>query len=129
MKVESPTLKASAAGYVAASTRFTITAGTMAKLFFIKGANQTIKVGENSANIKVRILNEYGAPFKTTTPLIVSLSTTSTGGTFQHGFSITINSGQSDSPDFWYKDTIRGTPTLTASSGTLTPATTVFTIR
>jgi len=129
LKVEKPILKASAGGYVAASTKFTITAGTMSRLVFIKGASQTLNVNQTSANIKVRIQNEYGVPFKTTTSRIVSLSTTSAGGTFQHGFSITISSGQSDSPDFWYKDSVHGTPTLTASYGSLTPATTTFTIR
>lgn len=128
-KVEKPTLKASAGGYTPASTKFNIIAGTMTKLFFSKGASQTVDVNHESTNIKVQIRNQYDAPIKTSTPLTVTLSTTSSGGTFQHGTLITINSGQSESGDFWYKDTVRGTPTLTASSGSLTPATTVFTIR
>ena len=82
--------------------------------------------------ITVQVQDSNGNPV--TTGVNVGLATTSTTGTFWSNSggttkitSITIPSGSS-SASFYYSDTASGAPTLTASSGSLTPATAIITI-
>ena len=104
------------------------------KLVYTAGTSQSLTKNQVSSVITVQRQDAYGNPV-TSGSITVSLSTTETssgkfysdsGGTTQIT-SVPINSGSS-SASFYYKDTAAGTPTLTASSGSLTPATTQFTI-
>ena len=101
-------------------------------LVYIAGESQTVTAGSVSSVITVQVQDANGNPV--TTGATVSLSTTSSGGSFYSDSggntqitSIVISSGQS-SGNLYYKDTTTGTPTLTASSTGLTSATTQFTI-
>jgi hypothetical protein len=91
-------------------------------------ASQSIPVNQNSALITVTLL-QTNTPFNATTDTAVALGTTSGGGTFLSGAdgttvisNVTISNGTS-AATFYYKDSIAGNPTITGSSGLLTPAT------
>ncbi|MGD6808111.1 MAG: hypothetical protein ACQCN3_00270 [Candidatus Bathyarchaeia archaeon] len=115
---------------IAADTYIDMETGN--RLVFTAGASQSVTVGTVSNIITVQVQDTNGNPI--TTGATVNLSSSSGGGGFysdsggtQPITSRTIPSGQS-STSFYYKDTTTGTPTLTASSTGLTPATTQFTI-
>ena len=106
--------------------------GTASKLAYTAGTSQSVTAGSVSSVITVQVQDSNGNPV--TTGATISLSTSSTGGSFYSDSggntqvtSIVISSGQS-SGNCYYKDTTAGTPTLTASSTGLTSATTQFTI-
>jgi hypothetical protein len=131
--VGSPTLTVSSTGYTSATTTFTVyAAGT--KLVFTAGAGQTLTRYDVSSVITVQLQDASGTPILATDAVTVSLSSSSSGGRFYSDAggnnqitSVTIASGAS-SGNFYYYDSSAGTPTLTASSGSLTPATTTFII-
>ncbi len=107
-------------------------AGTASKLAYTAGASQSVNAGSVSSVVTVQVQDVNSNPV--TTGATVSLSTSSSGGSFYSDSggntqitSIVISSGQS-SGNFYYKDTTAGTPTLTVSSTGLTSATTQFTI-
>ena len=131
--VGSPTLTASSTGYAPATTTFTVYAAG-AKLVFTAGTSQTLTRNAVSSVITVQLQDSSGNPILATGDVTVSLSSSSSGGGFYSNAggtnsitSVTIASGAS-SASFYYADSSAGTPTLTASSGSLTPATTTFTI-
>jgi fibronectin-binding autotransporter adhesin len=91
-------------------------------------ASQSLPVKQNSALITVT-LQQSNLTFNATANTVVNLSSTSGGGTFLSGAngttvinSVTISNGTSMAT-FYYKDSNAGTPTITAASGLLTPAT------
>jgi Divergent InlB B-repeat domain len=128
-----PVLTLSATGLTSATTTFTINAAAASKLAYIAGAGQSLQRGRLSSVITVQRQDQYGNPV-TSGVTTVSLSSTSAGATFYSDAgttvvtSVTINAGSS-TVSFWYRDTVAGTPTLTASAAGLTSATTKFRIR
>ncbi len=125
---------ASFTGLASVTKNFSLLPGTATKLAFTVGAAQTLTAGAASAQITVQIRDLFNNPVTAGTNVIVTLSSTSSGGQFSTSSSftstittITIPSG-SNSATFFYKDTVAGSPTLTASSAGLTSATTTFTI-
>jgi flagellin-like protein len=121
----------------ATSNSITVSAAAASKLVFTVGAGQTLVAGQVSTRITVERQDQYGNPVTTGGQITVSLGTTSGGGGFYSnsgGTGSTINhvhidSGRTDSSNYqlYYKDTTVGTPTLTATSGSLS-GTTQFTI-
>ncbi|MFZ1988412.1 MAG: hypothetical protein WAW96_01445, partial [Alphaproteobacteria bacterium] len=114
------------------SATFTLPAS---KLVYTTGASQSLTIGQVSSVITVQRQDSNSNPVTSEGTITVILTTSATisgrfysdaGGTTQIT-SVQILSGQS-SASFYYADSTAGTPTLTASSGSLTPATTTFTI-
>ena len=98
-------------------------AATGDKLAFTAGTNQIIDLNAASAVITVQRQTSSGGA-KTSGSTTVSLTSSSTGGTFYSNAactsqylitSITIGNGQS-SANFWYKDSSTGSPQITASA-------------
>jgi flagellin-like protein len=119
----------------ATSNSITVNPASAWKLVYTAGADQTLATGQVSSVITVQRQDQYDNP-TTTGDIQVNLATNSVGGGFysNSGCTTSINhvhiyNGQSTTSSFYYKDTSVGTPTLTASSGSLTPATTQFTIQ
>ena len=83
--------------------------------------------------IVVQLESATNSPVSAASNTTVTLSSSSTGGIFSVNSgggtvtSVTINSGSS-STSFFYGDTVAGSPTITAKTGSLTPATQVETI-
>src|SRR5207245_1265250 len=83
---------------------------------------QTLIAGTASAAINVQLLSGGGAPQPASSPVNVTLSSSSSGGTFATSTSgpwsgtltVTVSTGNSSSPSFYYQDTRAGSPTLTA---------------
>ncbi len=97
------------------------------RLVFTPGG-QTIPVNANSALITVTLLDQSNNTFTAASDTMVSLSSTSGGGTFLSSVdgttvisSVTISSGSSTA-GFYYKDSASGQPAITGASGLLTPA-------
>lgn len=91
-------------------------------------ASQSIQANQNSALITVTLLQSNLA-FNATADTVVSLSSTSGGGTFLSGAngttvinSVTISNGTSTAT-LYYKDSAAGNPTITGASGLLASAT------
>ncbi len=119
----------------ATSNSITVNPAAAAKLVYTVGAGQSLVVGQVSTQITVQRQDQYGNP-TTSGEIQVNLATNSVGGGFysNSGGTTSINhvhiyDGASTTSSFYYKDMSAGTPTLTASSGSLTPATTQFTIQ
>jgi hypothetical protein len=129
----SNTLTATSTGLTGSPLTFTATGsvGTASKLAITTSA-QTTTAGVTSGTITVQIQDQYGnAVNQTGSARTVNLTTSSTGGVFRDTgdtttiTSVTIPVG-SNSASFKYKDTVAGTPTITAattSPTTLTSAT------
>ncbi len=83
--------------------------------------------------IVCQVENSSGNPVNVAANTTVTLSSSSTGGTFAASPSgtavttVTISSGSS-STSFYYGDTKAGSPTITAKTGSLTPATQIESI-
>ncbi len=128
-----PTLTVSYSGLTSATSQFTITAaaGPVSKLVYTVGAGQTVNAGSVSSVVTVQRQDANGVPV-TSGSLVVNLGTNSTGAFYSDAggttviTTATITTGSTAS--FYYKDTVVGKPILTASSGSLTSATTQFTI-
>ena len=115
-------------------TNIQVNAAGASQLIFTAGKDQTVEIGTMSTVITVQRQDAYGNP-TTSGGLSVTLHTTSGGGAFYlHNTDttplspsiVTIANGFS-STDFYYKDSIRGTPTIATVTG-LTEATTTFNI-
>jgi hypothetical protein len=97
----------------------TVSAANAAKVVFLTSA-QTLTAGVTSPAITVERQDQYGNP-ATNGALTVTLSTGSTAGVFRNTAdtatitSVSIPAGSSDGI-FKYKDTLAGSPQLTASS-------------
>jgi len=117
----------------AKSNSITVNPTSASKLVYVVGAGQTLATNQVSTVIWVQRQDQYGNPV-TSGSITVYLGSSSGTGTF---YRYSDGTGQvtsryigdgSNSANFYYRDTSVGTPTLTASSGSLTPATTQFTI-
>jgi hypothetical protein len=115
---------------LAPSPSVTVGFGPANKLAFTTSA-QTLTVGALSGTITVQIQDGAGNPTNATSARTITLSTTSGGGVFRNTAdsatiaSVVIAVGQ-NSTNFLYKDTLAGSPTITAASTsptTLTSAT------
>lgn len=97
-----------------------------ANLVFAPGP-QTFSAEQSSALITVSAVDQNGNPFEVWSDTAVNLVSTSVDGNFQDGStlaivsSVTIPAGSS-SATFYYLDAAAGYPTITASSGLLTPS-------
>ena len=117
------------------SNTFNVVAAPATQLVYTAGTTQSLTTSAVSTVITVQLEDSNGNPVTAGTGgVTVNLGTSTTTGTFWSNAggttkitSITIPSGSS-SASFYYSDTAAGQATLTASSGTLTPATTTFTI-
>jgi hypothetical protein len=105
------------------------------KLFFSAGTSQVLQAGTVSNQITVQLRGASNNPVNALSNITVNLATNaSSSGHFysdQNGnnqiSTITIKQGQ-NSANFYYKDTLAGHPTLTATSAGLTAATTIFSV-
>ena len=129
----------------ATSTPFDITPAPASQLVFSKvpTGSQTASPTASSGAYQVQEQDLYGNAITATSPVTVNLATSSpgttlggtpffslsTGGsTLSAITSVTIPTGSSTSPSFYYSDTLAGTPTLTASNPTLIDATTTSSV-
>ncbi len=105
------------------------------KIVFSAGALQVLQAGTISNQITVQLQDESNVSVNAPSNITVNLATNaSSSGHFYSDINgknqisgITIVEGQ-NSANFYYNDTLAGHPTLNATSGTLTPASTTFTI-
>jgi hypothetical protein len=120
---------------------FTVSAAApvATKFAFSEGANQALIVNVVSPiAIVVQRQTASGTAVATgTSAITVTLSTGSSGGAFYSnaagtillsGSQIVIAAGASDSAGFYYKDSVVSTSTILTASGSLTSATSVFTV-
>ena len=105
------------------------------KLGFSAGTSQVLLAGAVSNQITVQLQDASNHFVYAYSNIVVNLATASSSGHFfsdKNGLNqisvITIKRGQS-SGSFFYQDTNVGNPTLTASSQSLSPATTQFAIK
>ena len=130
--VNSPTITVAAAtvnGQAVTGTTtngFTIVGGAASKLVFTSTVTGNHPVG-TTANVgpfAVQVQDQFGnVVINGATPATLTLTSTSTGSTFftptsggSTGVTVTIPSGSSSSSNFYYSDTLAGTPTITASA-------------
>jgi hypothetical protein len=120
-------------GTRSATASITVNPAAASKLVYIYGSGQTLARNVVSSVITVQRQDPYGNP-TTSGSITITLTRTGTTGTFWSGSggtgaitTRTISSGSS-SVSYYYSDTSVGTPTLTASSGSLTSAQTTFII-
>jgi hypothetical protein len=113
----------------AASSSFTVSANTANKLVFITTVtgNQTASSTAAIGPLAVQVQDSYGNPVTNTgSSVTLTLSTSSTGTSGHTPFftttsggsstsAVTIANGASTSSNFYYSDTLAGTPTLMAS--------------
>src|SRR3954447_16238121 len=117
-----PTLVVSGSTLASALQQETITATAPTQLAFTSPpAGALASTASTSITVTLRdaLGNVAPAPAGGT---VLNLSSTSAGGTFSSGAAVTISAGAS-AATFTYRDTLAGTPTLTASSSGLTSAT------
>jgi hypothetical protein len=102
----------------------------------INSPAQTLPAGAPSSPLTVQLQNGSGTPVDTASSITVTLSSSSPQGTFAASpagpwsstLGVTIPTGMSMTPSFYYEDTQAGTPTLTASSGGSASATQTETV-
>jgi uncharacterized repeat protein (TIGR02543 family) len=128
------TVRDAAASVSTTSSSITVSAASVSKLVYTVGTSQTVAHGVRSTVITVQRQDAYGNAVTSGGSLTVNLSSSSSGGKFYASSgsstaitSVSISSGSS-SANFYYQDSTAGSPTITAASGTLTSATTTFTI-
>jgi hypothetical protein len=103
------------------------------KLVYITGLSQTLYPSSLSTVIEVQRQDQNGNPIIGSATINLVTTATTTGKFYsddagtQQVTTVSIDSTHSYAT-FYYKDSAVGTPTLTASSGSLTPAVTQFTI-
>jgi IPT/TIG domain-containing protein len=132
-----PTITASVTGgtLTSATQTETVNAAAAGRLVFATTA-QTLTAGVNSGTITVQRQDSFNNPTSLGGALTVNLATSSAGGIFRDtGNTTTITSVQiassANSASFLYKDTVSGSPTITASvtGGTPTSATQTETVK
>ncbi|MCX6012834.1 MAG: hypothetical protein NTV30_05380 [Chloroflexi bacterium] len=104
---------------------------TATKVVFITAVQSNIVAGQVSTVMTVQIQSAANSPFKVTADTTISLSSTSygtlfdktTNGTFDGTVTSIVIPKDSNSIDFYVKDTVAGTKTITAASTGLTSAT------
>ena len=127
----------------ATSNTFSVLPAPASQLVFSKvpSGGQSVSATATSGAYQVQEQDVYGNPVAAAAPVTLTLATSSSGTTgFAPFFSltsggasatatttITIPTGATTSPSFYYSDTQAGTPTLTASNPTLIDATTTVT--
>ena len=124
-----PTITASASGLTSASQIETaVKSATSSKLVFMT-PTQTLIAGVCSSIMTVQTQDQFGNPSNVATATSVTLSSSSSGGTFSTSStctptttSTTIPSG-TDTISFFYNDTRAGSPTITISATSLTSVT------
>ena len=126
--VGTPTLTASATGLASATQQETVIAVPASQLVFTT-TTQTLTAGITSGTITVQLGDASGNPVAAGSGgQVVNLGTNSAGGVFRNTAdtaaitSVMISAGSS-ATSFKYKDTLVGTPTLTASATGLASAT------
>jgi hypothetical protein len=125
------TLTSSSSGLAGAtSSSFNIAAASPTKLVFTTAA-QTLAAGSCSAAITVQSQDGSGNPSNPSSTETVALTSTSAGGTFYSNgtcasaITSTTISTSTNVATFFYKDTIPGSPTITATgSGAFSASTT-----
>ncbi len=116
-----PVLTVATAGLGPATRQLTVTPAAAQQLAFTS-APQTLTAGVASGTITVKLEDVFGNVANAANALTITLSTTSSTGTFTPISPLTLPAG-ADSVDFQYTDTIAGTATLTAASSGLASAT------
>jgi hypothetical protein len=93
-------------------------------------AAQTLAAGSPSTAMRVGLSAAQAGDVQVTLSSSSSSGqfATSTGGTWTSTLALTIPAGATASPNFYYRDTRAGTPTLTASAGGFTDATQTETV-
>ena len=116
-----PVLTVATAGLGPATRQLTVTPAAAQQLAFTS-APQTLTAGVASGTITVKLEDVFGNVANAANALTITLSTTSSTGTFTPISPLTLPAG-ADSVDFQYTDTTAGTATLTAASSGLASAT------
>jgi hypothetical protein len=128
----SPTLTTSASGLTSGTQIETVTPAAAATLVFTTTAQST-KINVASGTITVQQQDAFGNAVNASADVAVTLSSTSSGGTFLQTDGTTpiggpmIPSGSS-SLSFTYKDSLVGTPTITAHAAGITDGTQIETV-
>jgi hypothetical protein len=128
------TITASASGLTSATQVENIVPAGPVKLVFTS-AVQALTAGVCSSTMTVQSQNSANTPTDVVANAVANLSTNSSSGTFYSDSSCTttvttvIIAGGTDSVSFFYKDTAAGSPSITASSSPLTPATQTETVK
>jgi flagellin-like protein len=127
-----PTLTASSSGLTSATTQFTLNSN---QLVYTAGAPQTFPVNQVSAAITIQSQTTTGSSHNPGSTLTVTLQSSSPTGTFYSNAAgtnvittIAISTSNPYTATFYYKDTVQGAPTITASATGYTPATTTLII-
>jgi hypothetical protein len=108
---------------------FSVSAASVSKLAFttVPSGNQTASATATLGAYQVQEQDTFGNPVTAASTVTLALSTSSSGTTGHTPFftttsggstssSVTIASGQSTTGNFYYSDTLAGTPTLTAQA-------------
>src|ERR1019366_2334070 len=117
-KVGTPTITATDAALATKTVtqQETVNAASASQLAFSPGA-QTLTAGVASGTITVTLEDQYGNVATAGSPQTISLTSTSTGGSFA-STPLSIGTGNS-TVNFTYTDTKAGTPTITATDAAL----------
>src|SRR5438445_6949955 len=96
-----------------ATQQETVNAAAASKLVFTTGP-VTVAAGVASGTITVQRQDQFSNPNTSDATISVTLSTTSSGGSFSPVRPVSIANGSS-SVNFTYTDMVAGTPTITAA--------------
>ncbi|HVE84331.1 MAG TPA: PKD domain-containing protein, partial [Myxococcales bacterium] len=128
-----PTLTASTPGMLSATAVQTVNAGAPTHLDFVT-SEQTLGAGTCSEITTIQTADNFDNASRPSSNQVVALSSSSPGASFYSDAacttgisSVTINT-TSTQASFYWKDTIRGRPTLTVSSTGLTAGTQLETV-
>jgi hypothetical protein len=116
-----PTLTAAAGSFASATQQETVVPAAASRLAFTTFP-QLLTAGIASGTITAALEDAFGNAVETSTSLTVSLSTTSSSGTFTPVSPLTIPTG-ADTVNFQYTDSSAGAPTITASASGVASAT------
>ncbi len=122
-KAGTPTITATDSGLTTTtvSQTETVNAAAASQMVFTT-VPQTLTAGVTSGTLTIQLEDQFGNFTNATSPQAITLSTTSTGPAVFAPTSLSIASG-SGSATFTYNDQKAGTPTLTATDGSLTTTT------
>jgi hypothetical protein len=108
------------------------TSGSLNAALGFGSAPQTTAAGSPSAAMTVTLSEpgpSVGLPVSLTTNSSTGGFSTTSTGPFSHSLSVTIPSGSTSSPSFYYQDTKAGSPVLTASASYVSSVTQTQTVR
>ena len=117
-------------GIINATVNLQVSAGAAATLNFVTNP-QNLTVGQVSTAMTVRLQDNYGNIVPVVTPVTLQLSSSAGSGRFDTGINGTFNGSVTSvtvpagfaSANFYYKDTVAGTSTITVGASGIASAT------